>query len=166
MKSCRLPVAAAFLLAVLFAAAWVASAAQAAGPDQARPDPPKIRVGIKRLEPFVFIDENGQYSGFSIDLWQAIAADLGIQYDWVPAGTVNELIANVESGKTDAAIAGISLTPQRESQVDFSYPYFESGLQIMIRETSEPGNISRTFDVSGEVIEDKEAEMRRVLATQ
>ena len=166
MKSCRLPVAAAFLLAVLFAAAWVASAAQAAGPDQARPDPPKIRVGIKRLEPFVFIDENGQYSGFSIDLWQAIAADLGIQYDWVPAGTVNELIANVESGKTDAAIAGISLTPQRESQVDFSYPYFESGLQIMIRETSEPGNISMTFDVSGEVIEDKEAEMRRVLATQ
>jgi len=165
MKSCRLPVAAAFLLAVLFAA-WVASAAQAAGPDQARPDPPKIRVGIKRLEPFVFIDENGQYSGFSIDLWQAIAADLGIQYDWVPAGTVNELIANVESGKTDAAIAGISLTPQRESQVDFSYPYFESGLQIMTRKTSEPGNISRTFDVSGEVIEDKEAEMRRVLATQ
>ena len=124
MKFCRLPVAAAFLLMVLFAAAWVASAAQAAGPDQAHPDPPKIRVGIKSLEPFVFIDENGQYSGFSVDLWKAIAADLGIQYDWVPAGTVNELIANVEFGKTDAAIAGISLTPQREISGRFLLPIF------------------------------------------
>jgi hypothetical protein len=37
MKSCRLPVAAACLLTVLLAAGWVASAAQAAGLNQARP---------------------------------------------------------------------------------------------------------------------------------
>ena len=97
----------------------------------------KIRVGTKRFEPFVFSDEDGELSGFSVDLWNAIAAELGVEYEWVPADTVNELIEDVRSGKTDAAIAGISMTPQRESLVDFTYPYFESGLQIMVRVTSE-----------------------------
>ena len=133
MKSCRLPVAAACFLTVLFAAGWVASAVQAAEKNQTHPDVPKIRVGVKRLEPFVFINEDGQLSGFSVDLWEAIAADLGMQYEWVTAGTVNEMIASVQSGQTDVAIGGISLSPLRESMVDFTYPYFESGLMIMVR---------------------------------
>jgi len=48
-----------------------------------------IQVGIMSFEPFVFIDEDGQPYGFSSDLWNAIIV-LGIQYEWVPAGTVNE----------------------------------------------------------------------------
>lgn len=142
MKSCRLPIAVICLLSVLFAVGWQIRAAQAAPLNQAHPDPTRIRVGIKPLEPFVFIDEGGQPSGFSIDLWNAIATELGIQYEWVQAGTVNELIADIQSGKIDAAIAGISMTPERESLVDFTYPYFESGLQIMVQETPDAGSIS------------------------
>jgi polar amino acid transport system substrate-binding protein len=112
------------------------------GHAQEPPENSKIRVGIKRLEPFVFVDENGQPSGFSIDLWNAIAADLGIQSEWVEENTVNELIESVQMGKTDVAIAGISMTPQRESLVDFTYPYFESGLQIMVRETPDAGSVN------------------------
>lgn len=112
---------------------WAVRAVQATPSIQEPAEATKIRVGIKRLEPFVFIDEKNQPAGFSIDLWNAIAADLGIQYEWVLTGTVNELVADVQSGKTDAAIAGISMTPQRELLVDFTYPYFESGLQIMSR---------------------------------
>jgi polar amino acid transport system substrate-binding protein len=142
MKSRRLPVAAAFLLTVLFAAGWVGRTVQAASPNQAHLDSTKVRVGIKPLEPFVFIDEEGIPSGFSIDLWKAIAADLGIQYEWVPAGTVNELIGDIQSGKIDVAIAGISMTPERESLVDFTYPYFESGLQIMVPEATDAGSVN------------------------
>jgi ABC-type amino acid transport substrate-binding protein len=94
------------------------------------------------LEPFAFIDEDGQPSGFSSDLWKAIAADLGIQYEGVPAGTVNELITNLQSGKIDAAIAGISMTPERESLIDLSCPYFESGLQIMVTDNLDAGNVN------------------------
>jgi polar amino acid transport system substrate-binding protein len=142
MKIRRLPVAAALLLTVLFAGGWVARTVQAAPLSQAHADSTKIRVGIKRLEPFVFIDEGGQPSGFSIDLWKAIAADLGIQYEWVQAGTVNELMADLQSGKIDAAIAGISMTPEREALVDFTYPYFEAGLQIMVPENPDAGNVN------------------------
>jgi len=55
---------------------------------------------------------------------------------------MSQLIDDVRSGKIDAAIAGISMTPQREGLVDFTYPYFESGLQIMIREPSEAGTLN------------------------
>ncbi|MFM8320478.1 MAG: transporter substrate-binding domain-containing protein [Chloroflexota bacterium] len=132
MKRCRLPLAAAWFLLALFAARATAPAALAAPAPQTSPDPLKIRVGIKRLEPFVFVDEDQHPTGFSVDLWNAIAADMGAQYEWVPAGSVSQLIADVRSGKTDLAISGISMTPQRESLVDFSYPYFASGLQILI----------------------------------
>ncbi len=97
-------------------------------------------MGIKPLDSFVFIDENRQPAGFSIDWWQAIAANLGIQYEWVPADTVQELIDHLRSGKIDVAIAGISMTPERESLVDFSHPYFESGLQIMVPENPDTGS--------------------------
>jgi polar amino acid transport system substrate-binding protein len=108
------------------------------------PENSKIRVVIKRFEPLVFIDENGQPSGFSIDLWNAISADLGIQYEWVQGNTVNELIESVQTGKADVAIAGIGMTPQREALVDFTYPYFESGLKIMVRETPDSGSVKLT----------------------
>jgi ABC-type amino acid transport substrate-binding protein len=68
MKSCRSPVVAAFVLMVLLIVGWMAGTAQAAALNQAHLDAAKIRVGIKPLEPFVFIDENGQPSGFSINL--------------------------------------------------------------------------------------------------
>jgi polar amino acid transport system substrate-binding protein len=142
MKSRRLPVVAAFLLTVLFTAGWVGRTVQAAPLNQAHTDSTIIRVGIKPLEPFVFIDEEGTPSGFSIDLWKAIAADLGIQYEWVPAATVNELIDDIQSGRIDLAIAGISMTPERESLVDFTYPYFESGLQIMVLENPDAGSVN------------------------
>ena len=103
---------------------------------QARAEFAKIRIGIMRFEPFVFIDEDWRLSGFSVDLWNAIAAELGDEYEWVPADTVNELIGDVRSEKTDAAIAGISMTSQRESLIDFTYPYFESGLLFPFCEQS------------------------------
>jgi polar amino acid transport system substrate-binding protein len=142
MKFCRLPVATAFLLTVLFAAGWVGRTVQAAPLKKAHTDSTILRVGIKPLEPFVFIDEDGTPSGFSIDLWKAIAADLGIQYEWIPATTVNELIDDLQSGRIDVAIAGISMTPERESLVDFTYPYFESGLQIMVPENPDASSVN------------------------
>jgi len=142
MKSCRLPVAVICLLVLSFTVGWMVHAAQAAPFNQAHPDASRIRVGIMPLEPFVFIDEDGQPSGFSIDLWKAIDADIGMQYEWVLAGTVNELITNLQSGKIDVAIAGISMTPESESLIDFSYPYFESGLQIMVTENPDAGNVN------------------------
>jgi polar amino acid transport system substrate-binding protein len=86
------------------------------------------RVGVP---PFVF-EENGQLTGFSIELWQKIADELGVQYKLSKNSNVADLLSSVGSGKTDLGIAAISITSEREEKFDFSYPMFESGLQIMV----------------------------------
>jgi ABC-type amino acid transport substrate-binding protein len=98
----------------------------------AQSDPPRLRVVIKSLTPFV-IFRGDRNEGFSVDLWIAIAARLGRPYEFVRVETVQQQLAAVQSGDADVAIAGISITSEREAQVDFSLPHFDSGLQIMAR---------------------------------
>ena len=90
-----------------------------------------IRVVTKPVPPFVIEDSTGDLSGFSIDLWQAIAAQLQRPFEWERVKTVNEQLAAVKEGQADAAIAAITITEEREQSVDFSFPYFESGLGIL-----------------------------------
>jgi ABC-type amino acid transport substrate-binding protein len=75
-------------------------------------------------------------TGFSIDLWNALAQRLKVDTVWVEVKTVGEQLQAVKSGKADVAIAAISITKQREEEIDFTQPYFDAGLQIMVRPES------------------------------
>jgi polar amino acid transport system substrate-binding protein len=97
-----------------------------------------IRVSTKKIEPFVFVDDNKAVTGFSVDLWHAVADKLDVKTEWVVRDNVKQVIADVESGSSPAAIAGISMTPEREAVIDFSHSYFDSGLQILARQSSSP----------------------------
>lgn len=90
-----------------------------------------LRVGTKPFAPFAFV-QDGEYIGFSIDLWQEIAKELELDYELYGEKTVTDLLSSVESGNTDVAIAGITITSKREKNVDFSHSFFESGLQILV----------------------------------
>ncbi|MDJ0578237.1 MAG: transporter substrate-binding domain-containing protein, partial [Xenococcaceae cyanobacterium MO_234.B1] len=94
---------------------------------------PNMRVATKRFEPFVNY-EYDQFTGFSIDLWAAIARELNIDYELYGIDTVDKLLAQVKTQKADLAIAGISITAERERELDFSHPYYQSGLQILVPE--------------------------------
>jgi polar amino acid transport system substrate-binding protein len=94
--------------------------------DQERP----IRVVTKEIEPFVIKDQD-RLTGFSIDLWKEMASFAGVQYEFVEAQTVTEQLDAVLEGEADVAIAAISMTAEREEDLDFSYPYYLAGLQIM-----------------------------------
>ncbi len=81
--------------------------------------------------PFAYL-ENGQPTGFSIDLMRAVAEELGreIQFRW--SDSFPQMLGAVEAGTVDGAVANISITSAREKVMDFSQPIFESGLQIMV----------------------------------
>ncbi|MCP4692449.1 MAG: glycine betaine/L-proline ABC transporter substrate-binding protein ProX [Desulfobacterales bacterium] len=97
-----------------------------------------LRVATKRLEPFV-IYRNGRYTGFSIELWDKIADEMGVNYELYSVDTTAKLLDEVKRGAADMAISGIGVTSRRERELDFSHPYFESGLQIMVaRESDAP----------------------------
>jgi ABC-type amino acid transport substrate-binding protein len=97
-----------------------------------------IKVGIKPLDPFV--TRNGdQYYGFSIDLWNEIARRNSWQTSYVWHDTLPPLLRAVQTSTVDVGIAGITITKDREQVLDFSYPMFSAGLEVM---TTSRGNSS------------------------
>ncbi len=91
-----------------------------------------LRVAVKPIAPFVF-KHDAELSGFSIDLWNVVAQSLKVETTWVEVTTVGDQLQAVKSGKADAAIAAITITRERDNVVDFTQPYFDSGLQIVVR---------------------------------
>jgi polar amino acid transport system substrate-binding protein len=91
-----------------------------------------VTVAIKPLDPFVTRDGD-RYRGFSIDLWNEIARRNGWQTTYVWHDTLPPLLADVQSGPADVGIAGITITKDREQVLDFSYPMFSAGLEVMTR---------------------------------
>ncbi len=92
---------------------------------------PTVRVATKNFPPFAF-EQNGQYVGFSIDLWNEIAKELNVTSQLYGEPTLPDLLNSVSDGSTDIGIAGITITQERETKLDFSHSFFESGLQILV----------------------------------
>jgi polar amino acid transport system substrate-binding protein len=105
--------------------------APAALPAQAQaPTPHTLVVGTRVVPPFAFKDKRGEWQGISIDLWRDIAGRLKLDYRFEEAGTVKDLIDGVVSRKFDAGVAAITVTEERERRLDFSHPFFSTGLAI------------------------------------
>jgi polar amino acid transport system substrate-binding protein len=74
-----------------------------------------------------------------MELWQKVAAELGKTSTIVVYPTLPEVLSAVQAQKVDLAIAAISITADREQKLDFSYPMFNSGLQILVRSPKQSG---------------------------
>jgi len=96
----------------------------------AQSQPSKLRVATRLVRPFVY-EQQGQLTGFSIELWREIARQLNIQSEFVVKPTVKELLDTVRLQNASLGIAAISITADREVDFDFSQPMFDSGLQIL-----------------------------------
>jgi len=110
-----------------------------------------IRVGIKPSEPWVMYDASAPEAqrvpqGFSVDLWNEIAQNLGVKTQWVYHDSTAALVNSADKQKIDVGIAAITLTSEREKQVDFSNSMYETGLQIMVSaKNSETNPLSVLF---------------------
>jgi polar amino acid transport system substrate-binding protein len=89
-----------------------------------------LRVATRLVRPFVF-QENGELQGFSIELWREIGQRIGVSSEFVVKNTVQDLLTSVESKETALGIAAISITSEREKELDLSQPMFDAGLQIL-----------------------------------
>jgi glutamine transport system substrate-binding protein len=101
--------------------------------------------------PFEF-KQDGKYVGFDIDLWAAIAKDMGLEYKLQPMD-FNGLIPALQTGNIDAAIAGMTIKSKREEVVDFAYPYYDAGLLLMVR--SDETGITGVDDLGDRVVATK-----------
>lgn len=98
----------------------------------AEPEARVLRVLVKPAQPFAF-QEGGQWKGYSVDLWKAVAEKNGWRFEWVPVETVPQALEALQKKQADVAVGALSITGERERLLDFSVPFYESGLQIMAR---------------------------------
>jgi glutamine transport system substrate-binding protein len=101
--------------------------------------------------PFEF-KRDGEYVGFDIDLWQAVAKELDLKYRLQPMD-FNGLIPALQSGGIDAALAGMTIKSEREKVVDFAYPYYDAGLVILV--LNDTGDIHTVEDLADKVVATK-----------
>ncbi len=75
--------------------------------------------------PFSKTEADGSYSGFEIDLGNAVCEKAGLTCVWVKQdfdGMIAALLAN----KFDLVFSSMSITPERAEVVDFSIPYYDT----------------------------------------
>lgn len=101
-------------------------------------------------EPFEFEGDDGEQTGYDIDLMRAIAElnDLELEVKDVPFDGILGLLA---AGECDVITSAVSIKPERAEQVDFSDPYFDSGQSILVR-AAEGQKFKTLDDLAGETI--------------
>jgi polar amino acid transport system substrate-binding protein len=92
-----------------------------------------IPVALHVIPPMVEQQKDGQFTGFSIDLWNAIASRRGWTSRFTVAPDVQAQLGAIASQAADVGVGAISITAERDLKYDFSQPILNAGLQILIR---------------------------------
>ena len=97
--------------------------------------------------PFEFQDEKqSEYQGFDMDLIRAIGKEMGKEVQISNIG-FDGLIPALQAKNIDVVISGMTITDERKENVLFSDPYYQSGLQIVVR--SDDNSINSFADLKG-----------------
>ena len=97
-------------------------------------------------KPFGFLDERSrQLRGYDIDICDAVARHMGVRAEPV-AVSVEQRVAELNSGRIDMLAAVLGWTPERARQIDYSHRYFVSHQIVIVR----PGaGIKTLADLNG-----------------
>lgn len=93
-----------------------------------------FKAGLEpTFKPFDTTDSDGNLTGFDVDLVNAIAEDQGFKVEWENL-QFDGLIPALQAGNINIIASGFSINPEREKQVDFSDPYYDSGLVVVVKD--------------------------------
>jgi ABC-type amino acid transport substrate-binding protein len=96
-------------------------------------DAGEITIGVKfDVPPFGFKDTSGEVQGFDIDLAKAIADELGAKPKYIEALSDNR-IAFLKDGTADLILSTMTITAERDEEIDFSTPYFVANGRILVK---------------------------------
>lgn len=86
----------------------------------------RLQVGFGSFIPWAMRDKQGQWIGFEIDVSTRLAKDMGVEVDLIPTA-FDAIIPSLIANKFDLIIGGLTVTPARKEQIDFTEPYSTSG---------------------------------------
>lgn len=99
--------------------------------DSATDAPISVKIATESsYKPFSYTDADGKLIGYEVELVDALCAQMQaecelISQDW------DGLIPGLNAQKFDAIIAGMSITPERQEVVEFTDPYFYTGIILI-----------------------------------
>jgi len=80
--------------------------------------------------PYEMTDDSGGFEGVDVEIAEKIAAKLGLELV-VDDMDFSSVLTSVQGGKADIAMAGLTVTPDRQKNVDFTDSY-ATGVQVVI----------------------------------
>ena len=89
----------------------------------------KMQIAFGTFLPWAMRDKQGNWIGFEIDVSTKLAKDMGVELELLPTQW-DAIIPGLIAGKYDFIIGGMSITPARQEQVDFTAGYSTSGQAV------------------------------------
>ncbi len=137
-------IAAAFLLLFLFPIPLFAQTAL-----QRVRQSGELRIGTDATYPPFETAEGGEFTGFDIDLANAVAREMGVRVAFTNSG-FDGIFPALQNGTFDIVISAVTITPERSATLLFSDPYINAGQLIAVHK--ETGGIEKPDDLKGKRI--------------
>lgn len=83
--------------------------------------------------PYESVMEDGTVVGIDVDIMMAVCDELDMKLE-VQNTSFDSVIASVARSTTSVGVSGITITPDRLQQVDFSVPYMKAKQVVIVRE--------------------------------
>lgn len=98
--------------------------------------------------PFAFLDDEGIPEGRDVRMMRRIAKKVGREVRWVRM-PFEELLDAAAAGEVDAVCATLGITEERLVRVDFSEPYYETRIAVIVRDAGGPRNLAELAAKAG-----------------
>ena len=108
----------------------------------------KLTIGSDIPYPPFEFGKEPPYKGFDIELLNAIGKDLGLEVEFQDTG-FETLWTDVAQGKFDLAVSAMTITPERQKEVNFSDPYYEAQQALVVLADSD---IKSVKDLNGKIV--------------
>jgi polar amino acid transport system substrate-binding protein len=91
----------------------------------------KLLVGVIAAPPVYMKTADNRWGGFGVEIWQAVAQDLGLAFEFREFNTLESMLTSLEKKEIDA-IPAMAVQDRFEPFIDFSQSYLKSGLSIAV----------------------------------
>jgi glutamate transport system substrate-binding protein len=110
----------------------------------------EVVIGVKYdVPPFGFKNpDTGDVEGFDVELGKYIAEELGVEPEFIEAITDNR-IPFLQDGTADLILSTMTITTDRDAEIDFSRPYFIAHGRILVPDGSDIAGID---DLNGKKV--------------
>ncbi len=109
----------------------------------------KIIVASDLANPPLDYVENNENKGFEVELMGAVASELGLTCEYLPAMKFDAIIPLIkQGGKADVGVSNFTITDERKAEIDFTDPYLDSNQGVVTRADAEKDSAD-TLNVAG-----------------